>query len=135
MQLKQQNSYSVGENVLPLVNVVFLLLIFFMLAGALSKPDLFNVNTPVAENDNVADLKNLTVLINAEGTMAYNEQIIDMPELKRVISKQVELDSLKVITLKADAEMNAVIVMDVMESLQDTGLEAIHLLTVTSGHK
>ena len=34
------------ERVLPLINVVFLLLIFFMLAGRLSEAELFEVTPP-----------------------------------------------------------------------------------------
>ena len=131
MQLKQQPSQLPGENILPLVNVVFLLLIFFMLAGAFSRPDMFKIEAPVAENDNAADRKIVTVLVNAEGEMAYNDLILGMEELKQLVITEVKDNSLVTLQLKADANMHAVGLVDIMEALKDTGLESIHLLTVS----
>ena len=131
MQLKQQPSQSSDENILPLVNVVFLLLIFFMLAGAFSRPDMFKINSPIAENDNAADRKIVTVLINAEGEIAYNDLILDMEELMQRVSAEVADNSLAILQLKADANMNAVTLIDIIEVLKDTGLESVHLLTVS----
>lgn len=37
------------ENTLPLINIVFLLLIFFMIAGVIEKSDLFDVNPPKSQ--------------------------------------------------------------------------------------
>ncbi len=131
MQLKQQSSQLPGENILPLVNVVFLLLIFFMLAGAFSRPDMFKIESPIADNDNAADRKIVTVLVNAEGEMAYNDLILDMEDLKHLVAGEVKHNSLITLQLKADANMNAVALIDIMEILKDTGLESIHLLTVS----
>ena len=131
MQLKQQPSQSLGENILPLVNVVFLLLIFFMLAGAFSRPDMFKIESPIAENDNAADRKIITILVNADGEMAYNDLVLGMEELKNLVSTEVEDKSLATLQLKADANMNAVGLIDIMEALKDTGLDSIHLLTVS----
>ena len=69
MKIRQVTSTTHTENILPLVNVVFLLLIFFMLAGAFSKPDLFEVTAPSADNDNGADRKVLTILMNQNGAV------------------------------------------------------------------
>lgn len=135
MQLKQHTNNAMGENILPLVNVVFLLLIFFMLAGAFSRPDLFKIEAPKAENDNAADRKILTILINTQGELAYNDVIISDQELKKIVSVEVEKNTLDALQLKADANMNAVRLIDLIEALKDTGLESIHLLTVTPDDK
>ena len=44
MKIIEQPEKKTFENILPLVNVVFLLLIFFMLAGSFSKPDFYKVD-------------------------------------------------------------------------------------------
>ena len=54
MQITEATKKNSYENILPLVNVVFLLLIFFMLAGSFGKPDLFKVQAPYANNDRLA---------------------------------------------------------------------------------
>ena len=135
MQLKQVSTANHSENILPLVNVVFLLLIFFMLAGAFSKPDLFEVIVPSAENDNAADRKILTILINENGDLAHNQSILNEQELVKTVSNELEHGSLVHLQLKADANMDATRLIDLMELLSNTELSAIHLLTVAPGSK
>lgn len=60
------------ENVVPMINVVFLLLIFFMLAARLSPPDPFDVAPP--EGAAAAPLPDDgTLYLSAEGQMAFAE--------------------------------------------------------------
>lgn len=135
MQLKQQPTTQKFENILPLVNVVFLLLIFFMLAGAFSKPDAFKVVVPTAENDNAADRKVLTILMNSEGEIALDNTILSIEDLKKIVTEKVENGPLVQLQLKADANAGATRLVDVMENLSDTGLSSIHLLTVSPDTK
>ncbi len=133
MQVKQVTTTNYSENILPLVNVVFLLLIFFMLAGAFSKPDLFEVIVPTAENDNTADRKVLTILMNENGEIALNQSILSEEELIKTVNDEIESGPLVQLQLKADANMNATRLIDVMELLSNTELSSIHLLTVAPG--
>ena len=133
MQVKQFTTTNYSENILPLVNVVFLLLIFFMLAGAFSKPDLFEVIVPSAENDNAADRKVLTILMNENGEIAFDQSILSEDELIKTVSDEIESGSLVQLQLKADANMNATRLIDIMELLSNTELTSIHLLTVAPG--
>jgi len=135
MQLRQPPITQKFENILPLVNVVFLLLIFFMLAGAFSKPDAFKVVVPTAENDNAADRKVLTILMNPAGELALDNSIISSDALKKIVTDEVENGSLAQLQLKADANVNATRLIDVMEILSDTGLNSLHLLTVSPDSK
>lgn len=132
MQLNKHPSVKEYDNILPLVNIVFLLLIFFMLAGAFSKPDLFKVDLPIAVNENAADRKVLTVLMDSDGLIALDKSVIHIDELKNIVANEVEKGSLVHLQLKADASMEATKFIDVMEELNDTGLQVLHLLTITA---
>ena len=131
MQLKQQHISTQGENILPLVNVVFLLLIFFMLAGAFSRPDLFEIEMPIAENDNFADRQIITILMNEAGELAYNDLMINYQGLKDFVESEMESNSIEILQLKADANMDAVKLLDVIEILKSTNLDTIHLITLS----
>jgi biopolymer transport protein ExbD len=130
MQLKPQPVSQHTENILPLVNVVFLLLIFFMLAGSFSKPDVFKVAVPTAENENTADRNELTIFMNANGEIALDKTIISDEELQKIVADKVKSDVLTQIQLKADANVSATRLIDVMEVLGKTELNSLRLLTV-----
>lgn len=103
-----------------------------MLAGAYSTPDAFQVNVPIAENEKPSDRKVLTVLMNAEGLIALDKSIINLDELTKIVEEHVQNGTLDQLQLKADADMQATKLIDVMDVLHSTGLEALHLLTETA---
>lgn len=129
MQLPEKQAVREFENLLPLVNVVFLLLIFFMVAGAFNSPDPFSIDPTIAENDNIADSKTLTILMSDQGEFAVENQIVAVNELILIIQQNLQNQSLQRVQLKPDANADAVIVVELLERLGETELEAIHILT------
>lgn len=114
------------ENMLPLINVVFLLLIFFLLAGSFTTPEVFFVEPPTASIEQIADVRDDVILINQDGKIGYLGGIIQESELREHITK-VEHEALKI---KADATTKATRVIAVIDLLQEAGIKNIELLTV-----
>ena len=52
-------------------------------------------------------------------------------ELKYFVSAEVKNNSVLSLQLKADANMNAVKLIDVIENLKNTGLDSIRLITLS----
>lgn len=129
MQLPDNHTKKEYENLLPLVNVVFLLLIFFMVAGAFSSPDPFNINPAIAENDSNSDADILTVIMSDQGELAVDGEIISIQELNSVIQESIQSHALKTVQLKPDANADAINVVELLEYLSSTELEAVHILT------
>ena len=118
------------ETVLPLVNIVFLLLIFFMLAGAFTKPDMFNITVPNATVENNVDHDTLIILMNGNGELAIETTRYSEEELLALIKREVEKKKETIIQLKADQQLKSQHLINIMERLSNTGLQSIHLLTV-----
>lgn len=121
------------ETVLPMINIVFLLLIFFMLAGAFTKPEIFKVTIPNAEVNTEADPKKMTVVVNEKKQYAIEQQVYSEFELLALIEKEVGNNQTLSVQLKADQHLRSGDLIDLMESLGATGLDNIRLLTVTDG--
>lgn len=121
------------ETILPLVNIVFLLLIFFMLAGAFIKPDMFDITVPNASIENEADSDALIILMNAKGEFAIETTPYTQNELLSLIKEQLEKTGNDItVQLKADEAIKSQDLISIMEALGNTGLDSIHLLTVIS---
>lgn len=114
-----------GENVLPLVNVVFLLLIFFMLAGTFAKPEKFKLEPPQAEAEATLENKIFVLQINADGALAIAEETISVDELKQRIADQ----KAKKVQVKADATLEAKFLMHLMQTLAEAGATELQLIT------
>ena len=118
------------ERILPLVNIVFLLLIFFMLAGRFSVTDPFQIAPPRSASEGPAATQDLVVQMAADGRLAVNGTLLGEAALKaRVARRLIAAEGLRV-RLKADGGASAVRVVAVMELLREAGIERLQLLTV-----
>lgn len=119
------------ERILPLTNVIFLLLIFFMLVGHLANPDVLAIQPPHSVSSNPAERTGLLVQVNAEGLIALEGEPVSPRKLKaRVEHYLAEHPSGKGIRLKADGLVDAARVVAVMRVLREAGVEQLRLLTI-----
>ncbi len=132
MQIQETKRKHEFENLLPLVNVVFLLLIFFMVAGAFSAPELFKISAPYAKQDESVANTTLTILMNADGQLAIGEQFVPQSSLITVVNETLHSDNITKVQIKADANAQANELISLLEQLSATELEAVHILTTST---
>lgn len=116
--------------ILPLINVVFLLLIFFMVVGKLSVFDPFAVTPPTSRSEGLSDEQEMIVLVAADGRLALDGAVVDEAALKTAVAERMQTDQRTPVRLKADANAEAVRVVAVMELLRDAGVKQVSLLTL-----
>ncbi len=118
-------------NITPLIDVVFILLVFFMLAGAIKRPDAIAVDPPKSVAEEAGDEEDLIILIGADGSVAFNGQLLpDDGALIRNTALWLTYSPGTAIQLKADADAEAARVIQVMERLREAGARSLVLLTV-----
>ena len=118
-------------NITPLIDVVFILLVFFMLAGAIEKPDEIEVAPPVSETELASAEEDVVILIGTDGSVAFQGQVMPSDqELVRTATVWFAVRTDSSIQLKADADADAARVIEVMELLREAGAQYLVLLTV-----
>jgi biopolymer transport protein ExbD len=118
-----------GENMIPLINVVFLLLIFFMLAGALAAPEPFRVEPPVSRSDAALANGDRTLLLSADGQLALDGAPLPRGALEPTVAALLEQHPDARLKLKADADTTAETLIDVMDALGSAGAQRVTLVT------
>lgn len=121
------------DRILPLINVVFLLLIFFMVVGRLSGSDPFEIAPPVSASDGDATGREMTILVAADGRLALDDAVMDEAALQAEVAARIAAGGAGPVRLKADGDAEAVAVVGVMEMLRAAGVERLKLLTVPEG--
>ncbi len=112
------------DQLIPLINVVFLLLIFFMLAGALEAPHPVEVDPPRAEEAADEPQTERTVYIEADGNIVVIDDEVALAELAGAVAERGG-DWV----VRADAEAEATRVVAVLRALAEGGLERVELIT------
>ena len=129
MRLPQPRRRQAGEPVIPLINIVFLLLIFFMLAGTFTAPEPFAVDPPEARSGDAADDDEGVVLLGVDGALAFEgEELVGLDELESAVARRLEAEPELRLRLKADGDAASHRLLDVMDRLRDAGTERLLLL-------
>lgn len=114
------------ENTLPLINIVFLLLIFFMIAGALEKSDLFDIQPPKGNSAQREEKADLLIEIAQDGQIAWEGQTYTFDKAVTAL-KQMELNT-KSVEVKADARLDTQVALTLLNHLKTLKLEKVTLL-------
>lgn len=118
-----------GINMVPLINIVFLLLIFFMLSSTLATPDRFDVELPDSEEGRRAGSQPIVVLITPEGDFAINNQPLALGDLEQKMAGLRAIDPGAGVLVKADARATTAAVVNVLRRARAAGIERVALAT------
>lgn len=129
---KKSSPQDAEENVLPLINIVFLLLIFFLWAGTITSPDLFKVTPPVSNNEVPDTPSELVILINQDDKIAFKNSETTLNNLSAQVRDSQSRNKNQAYKIKADAAVETGQVISVMEVLRNAGIENIKLITSKS---
>ncbi len=112
------------ENVIPMINIIFLLLLYFMVVGNLS-PD-YNVNPPFASQEKESSSLIPTVSVTKEGQLRFENVPVTWEELGNRLRNVSDLDKIKIY---ADAESDALTISEIMKSAANVGIVQFVLVT------
>lgn len=128
MRLSTQKPKVPGENLVPLINVVFLILIFF-LAASVIRP-FSDTEIVLAKTEQKTDSPNLKrlIFVGPEGPMLQRDQPATPADIANAAEQWLK-EKDKPVTIVADHRLVASDALGVVEALRNTGIENITLLT------
>ena len=104
MKLKNKiNQKYNDDNLLPLVNIIFLLLIFFMLAGVIAKQkEMYDIDLASAVIDEYVEKDKHILFIKSNGEIIFNDEAITIKtldeKLKSIDDKNIIIAADKLVT-------------------------------------
>ncbi|MFL1453500.1 ExbD/TolR family protein [Marinobacter sp. GN3S48] len=134
MKFKRQRSQEVGVDLTPLIDVVFLLLIFFMVSTTFTRESHLEVELPEASADVRAEteVREIDVVINAEGQYILNDRTLvnnRRETLERAVRELSEGDSALPYVITADARTPHEFVVRAMDVAGRLGFAKLSITT------
>lgn len=108
----------------PLINCMFLLLIFFMVATTFVNTKGLSVDLPGGEAETRAT-KDMNIVISDDGAIQVNGETTDRQSLAAKIRQVMRIDKTKNVILEADRSVRHGYVVEVMDIARGQGIEAI----------
>ena len=125
-QLGDDNDAGMNEmNLIPLIDIMLVLMIIFLVTATVANPSI-----PLTLPKTTADIvdpppKAITVSINANGEVAWDNQVISLEELQTRFNEAGELETKPTVQLRADKESRYDMVAQVMSRASGAGLSDI----------
>ena len=116
-------------NVAPLIDVVFLLLIFFMLASTFIKPEAIDLMLEGSSTGGNAAEKMLNIEVVVDGTIRLNGLRLSMPQLETELASRIQGDQTRPVTIKAAAEVPVQTLVSIMDRVRAAGTNNLRLAT------
>jgi biopolymer transport protein ExbD len=122
-------------NVISLIDIMFMLILFFMIAGHLEKVAIIEIALPLADSGQTMDEGPIEVMLGRYDEILINEELQDVNGVLATLKTQLALNPDRVITIKADALLDANKLVDFMQAVRDAGGRNLSLVTATTGAK
>ncbi len=128
MKSRRQDKNSPKVNLTPLIDTVFLLLIFFMMTTTFNKESQLHINLPEVEGERpIEQQKPIRIIIDANGQYAINDvehSLINsqLDTLERALSNVINNKSDWPLLISADEHAPHYAVMRAMEAARNLGL-------------
>ena len=121
-------------NLTPLIDVVFLLLIFFMVSTKFISDSAIEVELPFAGNvEVIGDSLWLDIFLTEDGEIILNDRVLGKPDNKTLqnifgrLMKETEREV--VLSVHADGGVNYQVVIDVMDAARSAGVPKVAFAT------
>ena len=119
--------FQVGDKIdlTPLINCMFLLLIFFMVATTFINPKGISVDLPSGLADSARATKDMNVVIGHDGTIQINGELTRKGDLAAKIREVIAADNTKNAILEADRAVLHREIVEVVDIVRGQGIEGI----------
>ena len=90
-KINKKKDLSESINLIPMINLIFLLLIFFLLTGVIQKKDTVEINIPESFYGEKKNKERETLSIKKNGTMVWNNEQIDIKSLSDLLTSNTNI--------------------------------------------
>ena len=138
-RIKRRSGGTLVLEITPLIDVVFLLLIFFMLATSFDERSAFKIDLPKSTAAKTkSTLKEIQVLVDKEKNiyLRYTDnsgksqsEKLDLSSFVSVVSEKLNTSESKDVMISADKAIDYGFIVEIMSLLKESGASAINIDT------
>ena len=130
MEFKGLTARHKTPNLTPMIDIVFLLLVFFMLTAHFVKDQSLDIVLPEANSAAKLDDEGaLEISINNKDEILIDKEIIKPEELDITIQQSLQGRSNKQVVLRGDKDSKLDLTVQVMDAARKAGAESLDIIT------
>ena len=130
MQFRIKRYIKPVINIASLVDVLFLLLIFFMVTSAFVEQPNIKLELPSTRHSEVSKMNNLVLSIARDGKLFLQDSLVDKKDLEKELRRVILDTGDEVLVLKADKFVPYGVVIDIMDAVKGAGFRKVIAPTI-----
>lgn len=116
-------------NMAPLIDMVFLLLIFFMVTTNLTQQTGIEIKKPKAVNSKLLPRKNIIISVGKDEEIYIEENKITMESISDKVQELLLKEPDSIVIIMADIETKMGLAVDIMDECKKTGIQRLAIAT------
>lgn len=125
--LPRRKQKDVGIEMGPLMDIVFILLIFFVVTSSFTRETGVDVTKPQAQSASQLEKENLLIAITREGTIHMNERQVDLASLQDILKQSLAKAPDRDAVVIADKESETGVLVQVIDMCNLAGVKKVSI--------
>lgn len=111
----------------PMMDMVFILLIFFIVTSTFNRETGVEVTKPKAQSASEVSKENIMVAITREGTVHINERPVELAALKEILKGMIAKNPEREVVLIADEASQSGLLVQVVDACNLSGAKKVSI--------
>ncbi len=129
MKILTKPKKKVQINVTSLIDVMFILLIFFMVTSTFLEQPGMKLELPEAKSASIEKIEKMVVYIDADQQVYFNDKPVALDRLKDQLSSALKRSQKSTLVLRADEHVPHGLVVHVMDIAKEVGVKRLVVAT------
>lgn len=132
-RINRKNDSEESEiNLTPMLDVVFIMLIFFIVTTSFVKESGIDVNRPSAQTAERKERGNIIVAIKADGEVWIDKRVVDRRAIRANVARLHAENPQGSVVIAADRETKTHVLVEVMDQIRLAGIYNASIATETA---
>ena len=127
----QQAEEEPGIDLTPMLDVVFIMLIFFIVTSSFIKESGIEVKRPQADSASSQEKGNILIAVTADGQVWLDKQVVDVRSVRAHVERMRQEQPEGVVVVQADQDARTGLVVQVMDQARLAGVPDVVLAAST----
>jgi len=129
MKLLEKPPKKIALNITPLIDVLFILIIFFTVSSTFLEQPGIELKLPDAESSQTHTAQKVIIYIDKNETIYLNDEQVNINILVEYVQAKLAEQKEKNVVLRADTEVDHGVVINIMDLLRKKGIYKIIIST------
>lgn len=130
MQFRQKRFIKPVINIAPIVDVLFLLLIFFMVSSTFIEQPNIKLELPSTKHSEVSHIERTVLTISSDGNLFLQDRHVEKKDLEKELRRVILDTGDETLVLRADKWVPYGVVVDIMDDAKGAGFKRVIAPTI-----